>query len=300
MATSSPSNELRLVAPRRTVSAHLSDLWEYRELLGQLVRRELKVKYRDSTLGFAWSLLNPAFVMGIYYLVFQVFLKSPIHPFPIWLLSGILVWNFFSGSLAAGTGSITANNYLIGKVRFPREVLPLASVGAAAVHWFLQSLVLFGVIAAFQTGVAWAYIWPFLIALVAAIVLAASLAILLGAINVYARDTTHLLELTLMAWFWLTPIIWQWELAAGKLREHGITTNLLLVNPMTPVIITFQRFLYGKAALGTGPGRRVLLPEGGVTWYLRNNVVILAVSVVLFLLAIMLFDRAEGNFAEAI
>jgi ABC-2 type transport system permease protein len=288
------------VAPRRTVRVHLADLWEYRELLGQLVRRELKVKYRDSTLGFAWSLLNPAFVMGIYYLVFQVFLATRIARFPIWLLAGILVWNFFSGSLAAGTGSITANNYLIGKVRFPREVLPLASVGAAAVHWFLQSLVLFGVIAAFQTGVAWAYFPAFLIALVTAVVLGSSLAILLGAVNVYARDTTHLLELTLMAWFWLTPIIWQWELAASKLRAHGVTTNLLLVNPMTSVIISFQRFLYGKTVVGHGAARAVLLPSGSVAWFVRNDLIVLGASLVLFVLAIRLFDRAEGNFAEAI
>src|SRR5258705_4821599 len=122
MATTRSSTEMRRVAPTRSVRAHIAEVWEYRELLGQLIRKDLKVKYRDSTLGFAWSLLNPAFLMGIYYVVFQIFLKVGIPRFPIWLLSAMLIWNFFASSLAAGTNSITANNYLIGKVRFPREV----------------------------------------------------------------------------------------------------------------------------------------------------------------------------------
>jgi ABC-2 type transport system permease protein len=305
MATS-PSTEMRLVAPRRSVRAHIGEVWEYRELLGQLIRKELKVKYRDSTLGFAWSLLNPAFLMGIYYVVFQIFLKVGIPRFPIWLLSALLVWSFFSSSLAAGTNSITSNSYLIGKVRFPREVLPLASVGAAFVHLCLQYSVLLVVIAAFRTGVAWTYLPIVPLALLSIVLLACALAIMLGSINVYARDTQHLLELTLLAWFWLTPIIYQFSIVTDELKRRGLPVNLALLNPVTSITLTFQRVFYGKAvvfpkaASGTGTSRLELLPLGGPGWYLRNVLIILAISAFLVLLSLWIFDRAEGNFAEAI
>src|SRR4051794_12859230 len=126
--------EMRLVAPRRSVRQHVADLWAYRELLRQLVRRELKVKYKNSVLGFVWSLLNPAFTAAIYYLVFVVFLPNGVPSFHIWLLAGLLLWQFFSTALVGGTMSVTGNSFLVGKVRFPREVLPLAAVGAALVH----------------------------------------------------------------------------------------------------------------------------------------------------------------------
>ena len=147
MATSTISDhELHLVAPRQPVSAHLRDIWRFRELLRNLVRKELKVKYKNSVLGFAWSMLNPLFLLAVYTVVFNI-LGTAFDYFTIWLLIGILVWNLFSTSVVAGTTSISGNGYLVNKVRFPREVLPLASVGAALVHFFLQSLVLVVVLA---------------------------------------------------------------------------------------------------------------------------------------------------------
>ena len=128
--------ELRLVLPRRSVRQHLVDIWRYRELWLQLVRKELHVRYQKSVLGFAWSMLNPLFLLVVYSIVFGI-LGQSFSWFGIWLLAGILVWNFFATSLSTGTQAITANGYLVGKVNFPREVLPLASVGAAFVHLML-------------------------------------------------------------------------------------------------------------------------------------------------------------------
>ena len=137
-ATSISDHELHLVAPRQPVSAHLRDLWRFRELLRNLVRKELKVKYKNSVLGFVWSMMNPLFLLAVYTVVFNI-LGTAFDYFTIWLLIGILVWNLFSTSVLAGTTSVSGNGYLVNKVRFPREVLPLASVGAALVHFFLQS-----------------------------------------------------------------------------------------------------------------------------------------------------------------
>ena len=125
---------LTVVAPRRSLPAHVTGVWRYRELLAGLVRKELKVKYKNSALGFLWSLANPAMYLLVFYVVFQLVLENGIERFALYLLAGLLVWNLFSASLASATSAIVANGPLVNKVWFPREILPLASVGANLVH----------------------------------------------------------------------------------------------------------------------------------------------------------------------
>jgi ABC-2 type transport system permease protein len=292
--------EMRLVAPRRSVRQHLVDIWAYRELLRQLVRRELKVKYKNSVLGFLWSMLNPAFTAGIYYLVFVVFLPNGVPQFHIWLLAGLLLWQFFSTSLMGGTTAVTGNAFLIGKVRFPREVLPLASVGAALVHLLLQLGVLFAIVAASRFPMDWAWMPLALLAVITCVVLAAGLAILLSAVNVYARDTQHLLEVFLQIWFWLSVIIVPYVSIGNQLNRRGITPNMQLLNPVVPLVLAMQRFIYGRRGLAGHASAAGFLPNGSWLWYTRGVVVVLLVSAVLFVLSIRLFDRAEGNFAEVL
>lgn len=295
--TASTDQEMHLVAPRRSVGQHLSDLWDYRELLRQLVRRELKVKYKGSALGFAWSLLNPAAMAGIYYLVFVRFLGNAQPDFHIWILSGLLIWQFFASSLLGGAVSVVGNSYLVGKVRFPREVLPLAAVGASLVHFFLQLGVLFVIAFTTRYDLDWAWLPMIVPALVVCVVLASGLAILLSTVNVYARDTQHLLELLLQIWFWLSCVIVSYAGVNGKLTGDGAPSGLLLVNPMTSIVITMQRAIYGRQGLSeVSPGP--YLPDGSIWWYLRNLAPVAAAAVLIVVVAIRVFDRAEGNFAE--
>ncbi|MDQ1380442.1 MAG: type transport system permease protein, partial [Actinomycetota bacterium] len=132
-----------IVRPRMTARERLTRIIQRRELLVGMVRNELKIKYKNSVLGFAWSLLNPLLYLVVFYIAFTIILGSGIPAFPIWLLSGLLVWNLFSTGLGAATGSVVANSGLVKKVSFPREILPLAAVGSMLVHFFLQSGVLF-------------------------------------------------------------------------------------------------------------------------------------------------------------
>src|SRR3954464_2094888 len=131
---------LRVVSARVNQRQRLRDIWRYRELFYGLVRKEPKVKYKESFLGFLWSLLNPAITLLVYYVVFQLVLKNGIPYFAIYLVSGILVWNLFSTSVPGATGSVVGNSAIVKKVSFPREVLALASVGAGAVHFMLQTI----------------------------------------------------------------------------------------------------------------------------------------------------------------
>jgi ABC-2 type transport system permease protein len=276
------------------VLAHIREVLQYRELLVGLVRKELKVKYKNSSLGFLWSMLNPALYLVVFYVVFQVFLGSGIPRFPIYLLSGLLVWNFFSTSLGAATGSITANSSLVNKVFFPRTILPLASVGASLVHFFLQGIVLLGALAVFQQPVPWSYLWLIVPALAVLLVMASAFGILLGAVNVYARDTQHLLELVLLAWMWLTPIVYQYQLVATKLEERDLPSWLALLNPVTPIILCFQRGIYGTVSSNGVE----ILPDESQWWYLRNLGFVAIFAAVLLSVAVRVFDRLQGNFAE--
>ncbi|MEZ5216963.1 MAG: ABC transporter permease [Ilumatobacteraceae bacterium] len=293
--------ELRLVLPRRSIRQHLVDVWRYRELWSRLVRKELHVRYQKSVLGFAWSMANPLFLLVVYTIVFSI-LGQSFAWFGIWVLVGVLVWNFVSTSLATGAQAITSNGYLVGKVNFPREVLPLASVGAALVHLMLSTGLLVAVLAVTRFQVDWGYLWLTPFAILTMVIMASAFAILLSALNVYARDTTHLLELVLLAWFWLTPIIYPFELVTQKLQNHDAWSYWHLLNPMTSLLIPIQRGVYGKAVIRDADGKVVqrLLPDLSQWWYLRNIGIVFVVSVVLFAVAIKLFDRAEANFAEVI
>jgi ABC-2 type transport system permease protein len=297
MAT--PELPILVIAPDRSVLRRLQAVWRYRELLVGLVRKELKVKYKDSSLGFFWSMLNPAMYLAVFYVVFQVILGSGIPYFAIFLLSGLLAWTLFSSSLTAATGSIVSNGALVNKVYFPREILPLATVGANLVHFFLQALVLLTTLIVFQYGVDLEYLWLVLPAMVVLLLLAAGLAILFAALNVYARDLQHLLELVLLAWFWMTPIVYPWQLQADQLQERGLSTALTLVNPVTSVVITIQRAVYGTDSFVGDDGHTTfVLPDEGPLWYLRNLGIIGLAAVGIFILAVHVFGRLEANFAE--
>lgn len=290
-----------VVAPDRSVFQHISSLWSYRELLSNLVRKELKVRYKNSALGFMWSLLNPIMQMVIYTVVFQVILKLNIPYFPIWLLSGTLAWNLFVGSMMGATQSITGNSSLVNKVWFPREILPLAVVGANTVHFLLQLLVLSLTIAIAPLNFHWQWVWMIVPAIVVLLTFTAAGAIFVSAINVYARDTQHIVELLLLFWFWMTPILVAWYTEATELVNHGLPANLILVNPMASIVLVMQRCLYGRVT-GARPGPLKppvqLLPFEGQWWYLRNIGIVGAVSAVLLFLAIRLFGKLESNFAE--
>ena len=296
--SAAPDTELRLVLPRRSVRQHLVDIWRYRELWLQLVRKELHVRYQKSVLGFAWSMANPLFLLVVYSIVFGI-LGQSFTWFGIWLLAGILIWNFFATSLSTGTQAITANGYLVGKVNFPREVLPLASVGAAFVHLMLSSLLMVAVLLVTRFSVDWSFIWMIIPAVITLVVLASAFAILLSATNVYARDTTHLLELLLLAWFWLTPIIYPFELVTEKLENGGHWAYWHLLNPMAPILMAVQRGVYAKASVTMGDGStKRLLPDLSQWWYLRNIGIVFVVACVFLVFAIKVFDKAESNFAE--
>ena len=305
MATTSPdpvapsrSSDRDEVSTRPGAVRRLRDVWAYRELLGTLVRKELKVKYKNSALGFVWSLLNPMLYLVVFYLVFTYFIPASISYFAIFLLSGLLPYNLFSAGLGGATISIVGNASLVTKVWFPREILPLASIGAALVHFGLQLAVLAAALMVFRYPPSWSYLPLIVPALLTLLLLVAALAILLAALNVYARDIEHLLELVLLAWFWMTPIVYPYAQVREKIGD------LALLNPLASIVITMQRAIWGNHLLtiqsNGKPTQLPAVPDLSQWWYLRNLGFVVVISIVLLLFAFWIFGKLEDNFAENI
>ncbi len=293
------NDRITIVNGKVQLGQRLVDLWHNRDLLVLLTRTELKVKYKESALGYAWSMLNPALVLAIYYMIFKVISKTPQPHFAIWLFCGLVAWNLFNNSALASTTVVVGKAGIIKKVAFPRELLAMSTVGVAIVLFAIQMVVLVIFLALFQQAPDWAALWLLPLAFIALLVFTCAVSIFLSAVNVYLRDTQHLTEVAMMAWFWLTPIVYPFGLVAPHLKQYHLTW-LYLANPIAPIAMTFQRVIYGQtsyvAAGATTPTQ--LLPAYGPGWYAMMMGIVILVSTGLFLLSLMVFGRLEGNFAE--
>ncbi|HWF16218.1 MAG TPA: ABC transporter permease [Acidimicrobiales bacterium] len=289
----------RIVTPTVSVPQRMREIWLSRELLIYLVRTEIKVKYKNSVLGLIWSMVAPAMTLAIYYVVFQLILGNKMPDFVIFLFAGLLLWNLFQLGVLTGTGVVVNNAGIVKKVSFPREILALAAVGSACVFFFFQTIVMIIFMIVLHTVPDMAYFPVLLLALVAGIVLACAIAVLLSAINVYLRDTQHLIEVLLTAWFWACPIVYPYQQQIGDKLGH---VWIYFLNPMVPLVLTFQRCIYARptavATTKTGPVVYHVLPDKGMLWYGGLDLAVLVIGVVLFLVALAVFGRLEGNFAE--
>ncbi|MHB8780513.1 MAG: ABC transporter permease [Candidatus Geothermincolia bacterium] len=268
----------------------LAKLYEYRELLYNLTRKEVKVKYKNSALGIVWSMINPLVMLVVFYVAFGIFFNvqgGGIDYFAIYLMSGILPWNFFANSLNLTVGTVVANGNLVKKVYFPREVLPLANIGAAAFNFLLQSMVLFVFMA-----VLWFRFSPliflFPVVMLAEMLFIVGVALFVSALNVFFRDVQHFTDILLMAWFWMTPIVYPISFVLDKLPVWA--KGIYFLNPMAHFVLIYHEIIYNPGV--HGPATSYISAKGIV-----GTVV---VSVLLVVLGYYYFTAREGRFAEYI
>ncbi len=287
----------RVVTPTISVRKRLREIWLSRELLIYLVRTEIKVKYKNSALGLVWSMVAPAMTLAIYFFVFQIVLGNKMPNFVIFLFAGLLLFNLFQLGVLTGTGVVVNNAGIVKKVSFPREILALAAVGSACVFFFFQCLVMIVFMVVLRAPPDPAYFPLLVVALFTGVLFASALAILLSSVNVYLRDTQHLIEVVLTAWFWACPIVYPFQTIAKKLDPHHLTW-IYMLNPMTPLVLVFQRCLYAKPIVLVQGVVTVVLPLHGYLWYAAWTLGVLCGSLILFVVALAVFGRLEGNFAE--
>ena len=282
----------------------LRELIAHREVLVNLVRKELKVKYTASVLGAVWSLLNPVMFLAVFSLVVFV-LDNNVPDFPVFLLSGLLAWNFLANSLQAGARSVIDNANLVKKMAFPREILPLAAVGVALFDFALQSVVLLLYIAVYFVGFSGPgfhlpELWLYPVVIAVLLVFTTALTFWVAALNVRYRDVGHLLNLALLVWFWATPIVYQGWLVQRKLETIHIlgldAWTLYLLNPVAVIVLGFQRALYSivRPVGGGDP----ILPPMDLPMLAGILLLVLAASVVLLFLSWRSFFNRSGDFAE--
>ena len=264
------------------------------ELLVGLVRKDLKVKYQGSVLGFLWSLANPLLLLVVYTFVFQVVLKSGIPQFGFYLLSGLLVWNMFAGAVGTSTAAVVGNSGLVKKVRFPLSVLPLSQVGFALVHFVLQLFVLLVVMAVTgNTEFAGPNLLLAVPAIAVALLFTVAVSFLVAGLNVRYRDTQHVVEVVLMAGFWINPIVYSVSLVKTEL---GDLYWAYFLNPMAGVVVAMQRAIYAQNP--TLPGGSTVLAADGYAFYLEKLGIGELVSAAVLALGLWLYHRLSADFAE--
>lgn len=278
--------------PVSGTAAAIREIIARRDLLGLLVRRELVSRYKDSALGFAWSLIRPLTQLLIYYLVMGEFLGAArsIVNFGVYIFTGLTLWGLFSETVMSMTGSIVANGGLIKKVYLPREIFPLAAVGSSIFNFSIQMIVLL-----FAAGISGTLAFGGnLLYAVAAVVLiliwAMALGLILSACNVYFRDIQYLVDVLILLLMWMSPIVYSWSMVKDVIANSAPAwvTDIYLNNPITLAVMGFQNAFWAPGSEGAA------FPEHLMT----RMVIASGVGLIFLWFGHRVFARLQGNFAQ--
>jgi lipopolysaccharide transport system permease protein len=255
----------------------LRELWRFRELVYFLALRDVKVRYKQTALGVAWVLLQPLLAMGIFSIVFgQRGLSTGGVPYPLFVVSGLVPWFYFSNATSGASGSVVGNTQLISKVYFPRLAIPLAAVLANLVDLSIGLLLELVLLIGFGVGLSWQLLAvPLLVAMM--VLTALGVSVWLSALDVQYRDVRYAVPFFMQVWLFATPVIYATAVVPDRWR------TLLSLNPMTGVIEAFR-----WALLGTGE-----FPLGQIA-------VSLGIVIALLATGLMYFRRMERTFADVI
>ena len=276
--------------PATAVIGSIREVFAHRQLLDLLIRRDLKSRYKDSALGFAWTLIRPLVQLAIYYFVLGKILGASrnIPEFAVYVFSGLTLYGLFSEIVASGTASIVSNAGLIKKVYLPREIYPLASVGAALFNFGVQLVVLL-VATLLQSGFAWIrpdllYFFPSTLVI---LIWATALALLLAAANVYLRDMQYLVEVLVLLLMWASPIVYSWQQVANAAPQWLL--SLYTANPITLAVLGFHRAFWTAGPDSEYPSHLLL-----------RMVIAGVVGLIALVLCQRVFAKLQGNFAQEI
>ncbi len=253
----------------------LKEIYAYREMVFSLVRRDLKGRYKGSVLGFLWTFINPLLQLLVYTFVFSTVMRMGIEDYYLFLFVALVPWIFFSTSILGGSSCIWAQQDMVKKIYFPREVLPIAYVTSQFVNMLLSFVVIFAVIIFSSKGlniVALLYLPGIMFV---EYLLALGMTMITSAITVYFRDMEYILGIVTMAWQFLSPVMYSLEQVPEKVR------TVFLLNPMTSIITAYRDILYYKQ-----------VPE------LETLLHAFLLGVGLLIIGILVFGKLKRHFAE--
>ena len=253
----------------------IKDIYAYRDMIFSLVRRELRGRYKGSVLGFLWTYINPLCQVIVYSAVFSVIFKVQIDKFYLYLIIGMMPWTFFNTSVQGGTTCIRAQADMVKKIFFPREVIPIAYVTSAFVNMLLSFIIVFLAVLVSGYGFNLQVLLFLPLIMIIEYLLALGIAFIVSSITVYFRDLEQIVGVIMMAWIYITPIMYNMEYVPEQYRP------LIVLNPMTPIVEVYHQILYYRMV----PTTNYLLLAGGV-------------SLMIFIVGFIVFGRLDRNFAE--
>ncbi|MFV0465965.1 MAG: ABC transporter permease [Lachnospiraceae bacterium] len=253
----------------------LKELYEYRTMIQSSVRKELRGRYKNSILGFLWTFINPLMQIIIYTIVFSQIFKMDVDKYYLYLTVVMIPFVFFSSSMTGGSMSVVNQKDLVKKIYFPREVLPISFVTTCFVNFLLSMIVVFGVIAISGNGFNLVALLFLPIIMLIEYILVLGLTMIVSACNVYLRDLEHIVGVLMMAWIYMTPVMYDKSLVPPQLIP------IFNSNPMTPVSIAYRDILYYKR-----------IPE------MQTLGLTVAFGVGSMIIGFIIFDKLQKNFAE--
>ncbi|ADL07264.1 ABC transporter permease [Thermosediminibacter oceani] len=254
----------------------LKEIYAYREMLKNLVSKELRARYKGSILGFFWTFFNPLLMLIVYSFVFSFIMRSAIEKYTMFLFVALLPWNYLSGSIIQGAASLVANASLIKKVYFPRELLPLSVVLSNLVNYLLSLLILIPALLLFKIRLTWALL-AFPLVLLVETILVASLTLLVSVGNVYFRDLEHITGVFMTVWFFLTPVVYSTEMAPPNAKKF------FALNPAAHIVEAYRDIFY-----------KGIWPDWNALLYVGLS------CLILFCISLLAFQRWQQAVAEEI
>ena len=255
----------------------LQEIYDYREMIYSLIKRDLRGRYKGSVLGFLWTFLNPLFQLIVYTIVFSVIMRMPYDDYYLYLFVALIPWIFFSTSVVGGAGCIWAQKDMVNKIYFPREVLPISFVVCQLINMLLSFIVIFAVLIVTGHGIRLAAIAYLPIVVMVEFIFALGITMLVSSVTVFLRDIEYILNIIIMAWQFLSPVMYGVDMIPEEVRP------VFSLNPMTSILIVYRDIFYYKQ-----------VPD------ISTLLLATVLGVVILIIGVFTFEKLKRKFSEEI
>lgn len=250
------------------------NIYQYRELLKNNVKKEIRGRYKNSVLGVLWTFLNPLLQLLVYAFIFPLILKTQQEYYIIFVCVGLIPWTFFTTVISQSAFTVVANGNIVKKVYFPREILPISVVTSGTVNFLISTVIILIFVFAYGLGVT-KYILFYPLILIIQYILSLGISFILSAITVYLRDVEHFVQIALMVLFYATPIVYSFDTIPESFR---FVMNL---NPMAHIITAYRDIFYNQT-----------MPD------IVGLGILFAISCVICVAGYLIFIKLQKGFAE--